>query len=124
MGAGATVVLQGLHLTDPVVAAYCRSLEDALGHPVQSNAYLTPVGPRACRCTTTRTAFVLQVSGTKRWQVYDPVLELPLKHQRYTAEMGAPGETVLDVEVEPGDTLYLPRGWLHQALTSDEDSLT
>jgi hypothetical protein len=71
----------------------------------------------------THDVFALQVAGTKRWLVYEPALELPLKHQRYTRELGGPAETVLDILVEPGDTLYLPRGWLHEALTSDEDSL-
>jgi ribosomal protein L16 Arg81 hydroxylase len=55
--------------------------------------------------------------------VYEPVLELPLKNQRYRAALGEPGEAVLDVTLHDGDTLYLPRGWLHQALTSHTDSL-
>jgi hypothetical protein len=55
--------------------------------------------------------------------VYEPVWELPLKNQRYDSKLGAPGAPVLDVTLRPGDTLYLPRGWLHEAKTSDADSL-
>jgi len=55
--------------------------------------------------------------------VYPPVLELPLKNQKYVPEMGEPGEPVLDVTMRAGDLLYLPRGWLHQAMTSDAPSL-
>jgi hypothetical protein len=51
------------------------------------------------------------------------VLELPLKDQRYRSALGEPGDAVLDVTLRAGDTMYLPRGWLHQALTSDSDSL-
>jgi hypothetical protein len=122
--AGATIVLQGLHLNWGPLARYCRGLEARLGHPVQCNAYSTPRRSQGLAVHhDTHDVFVLQVSGRKRWLVYEPVLELPLREQRYTEALGGPGEIVLDVELEAGDTLYLPRGWLHEALTSDEDSL-
>ena len=121
---GATVVLQGLHLTWAPLARYCRELEAVLGHPVQGNAYLTPRRSQGLPIHhDTHDVLVLQVSGTKRWLVYEPALELPLRDQRYSAALGAPATPVLDMVLQPGDTLYLPRGWLHEALTSEEDSL-
>jgi lysine-specific demethylase/histidyl-hydroxylase NO66 len=72
----------------------------------------------------THDVFSLQVTGEKRWLVYEPAWELPLKNQRYKAEtMGEPEAPVLDVTLRAGDTLYLPRGWLHEAKTSETDSL-
>ena len=122
--AGATIVLQALHLTHPALAAFCRSLEATLGHPAQANAYYTPRRSQGLPVHhDTHDVFVLQVAGEKRWLVYRPVLPLPLKDQRYSPELGAPGEPVLDLVLGPGDTLYLPRGWLHEALTSETDSL-
>jgi hypothetical protein len=121
---GATIVLQGLHLSRPAVGAFCRSLEETLGHPAQANAYYTPRAAQGLPVHhDTHDVFVLQVSGEKRWLVYEPAVELPLKDQRYSPELGAPGEPVQDRVLQPGDMLYLPRGWLHEALTSDTDSL-
>jgi hypothetical protein len=122
--AGATIVLQGLHHHWPALAAFCRDLEATLGHSVQANAYYTPRGSQGLPVHhDTHDVFILQVAGDKRWLVYEPALELPLRDQRYSQELGDPGETVLDVRLEAGDTLYLPRGWLHEALTSETDSL-
>ena len=121
---GATIVLQGLHHLWLPLARYCRQLEAYFGHPVQANAYYTPAGSQGLPVHhDTHEVISLQVAGAKRWLVYEPALELPLKNQRYRSALGAPGEPVLDVTLRAGDTLYLPRGWLHQALTSDEDSL-
>jgi hypothetical protein len=121
---GATIVLQGLHLTRPSIGAFCRSLEETLGHPAQANAYYTPRAAQGLPVHhDTHDVFVLQVAGEKRWLVYEPALELPLKSQRYSSELGEPGEPVGDRTLRPGDMLYLPRGWLHEALTSETDSL-
>ena len=122
--AGATIVLQGLHHLWLPLARYCRHLESYLGHPVQANAYYTPRGSQGLPVHhDTHEVISLQVAGEKRWLVYEPVLDLPLKNQRYESALGAPGDPVLDVTLHAGDTMYLPRGWLHQALTSDFDSL-
>jgi hypothetical protein len=121
---GATIVLQALQLQHPPLAEFCRGLEAELGHPVQANAYYTPASAQGFAVHhDTHDVFCLQVEGEKRWLVYPPVLELPLKHQKYVPEMGEPGDPVLDVTMRAGDLLYLPRGWLHQAMTSDTASL-
>jgi ribosomal protein L16 Arg81 hydroxylase len=121
---GATIVLQALQLQHTPLADFCRELERELGHPAQANAYYTPSSAQGFKVHhDTHDVFCLQVEGEKRWLVYPPVLELPLKSQKYTPELGEPGEPVLDVTLRAGDTLYLPRGWLHQAMTSDAASL-
>ena len=121
---GATLVLQALHLHWPAAALYCRSLEMLLACPVQVNAYLTPAAARGFAVHhDTHDVFVLQISGRKRWRLYEPVLELPLKHQRWSPRLGDPGPPVDEFELEAGQTLYLPRGWPHEATTSDDESL-
>ena len=121
---GATLVLQGLHHHWHAAALFCRELEMYLECPVQANAYHTPASAQGFAVHhDTHDVFVLQVAGRKRWRVYEPLLELPLKSQRWSSQRGEVGEPALDFVLEGGDTLYLPRGWPHEASTSDTDSL-
>jgi cupin superfamily protein len=121
---GATIVLQGLHLNWTPLAKFCRGLEVDLGYPAQANAYYTPRGSQGFAVHhDTHDVFVLQVAGEKHWRIYDPLFELPLKHQRYSKALGEHGPPTLELTLRAGDSLYLPRGWLHDALTSETDSL-
>ena len=122
--AGATLVLQALHLWRSAVAVYCRGLEMRLGFPVQANAYLTPAAARGFAVHhDTHDVFVLQVAGGKRWRLYEPRLELPLKDQRWSPDLGDVGPPIDEFTLQAGDTLYVPRGWPHEAETSHEEAL-
>jgi ribosomal protein L16 Arg81 hydroxylase len=123
--AGATLVLQALHLHHHPAALYCRGLEIALGWPVQANAYCTPPSAQGFAVHhDTHDVFVLQVSGHKHWRIYEPVVELPLKDQRWSADRAdAVGAPVHDIVLRAGDTLYIPRGWPHEAAAAQDASL-
>jgi hypothetical protein len=122
--AGATIVLQALHLNWHPAALYCRGLESSLGCPVQTNAYWTPATARGFNVHhDTHDVFILQVAGRKRWLFYEPVVELPLRDQKWRHGLDDAGEPAADLMLEPGDTLYLPRGWPHQATAEAGDSL-
>jgi bifunctional lysine-specific demethylase and histidyl-hydroxylase NO66 len=104
--AGATIVLQGLHRSWPPVAAFCRSLEATLTHRVQANAYLTPPVAQGLNLHgDPHDVFALQTHGVKRW-VVEP-----------------PDEPRWELELQPGDVLYLPAGTRHAAQTVDRPSL-
>ncbi|WP_067501524.1 cupin domain-containing protein [Actinoplanes sp. TFC3] len=126
---GATLVLQGLHRIWPPLIDYARRLGEELRQPLQVNAYLTPAGNKGFATHyDTHDVFVLQVEGTKRWRIHEPVLSEPLERQAWGGradEVGATAEgpAALDVVLAPGDALYLPRGWLHSAQAQGERSL-
>ena len=118
--AGATLVFQSLQRYWPPLARFCRSLELELTHPAQANAYITP--PRARGLAVhhdTHDVFVLHLSGRKQWQVYEPAVELPLPDQPWKAATHTPGPVVLSVGLEPGDCLYVPRGFPHSASANE-----
>lgn len=121
---GATIVLQALHRQSPAVAAFCRDLELFLTHPVQANAYVTPAVSKGFALHhDTHDVFVLQTRGRKRWRVYRPLVELPTPGQRWSRVAEGPGEPIIDAELRPGDCLYLPRGFPHEAEARDEVSI-
>lgn len=92
---GATIVLQGLQRFWPPLTRFCRELDEALGHPTQVNAYVTPPDARGLGVhSDSHDVFVLQVFGSKRWDVGEPASAL---------------------ELRPGDTLYMPEGTAHSA---------
>lgn len=126
---GASIVLQGLHRLWPPVIAFVRGAVDDLGHPVQANAYITPPANRGFEPHyDVHDVFVLQVSGSKRWVVHAPVHDHPLPSQPWTQHRDeiaerVLGEPVIDTVLEQGDSLYLPRGWVHSAQALDQTSI-
>ncbi|MFS4488753.1 cupin domain-containing protein [Dietzia kunjamensis] len=127
--AGATIVLQGLHRFWPPIIDFVRGMTSDIGHPVQTNAYITPPANRGFDPHyDVHDVFVLQVSGTKRWRVHEPVHHHPLADQPWTDHREAIAERakdapVIDTVLEPGDCLYLPRGWIHSAEAQGDTSI-
>jgi hypothetical protein len=107
---GATIVLQGMHRFWLPLARFCRDLELELGHPTQVNAYITPPGSRGFDLhEDPHDVFVLQAFGRKHWEVFDPGDAVG------ASASGAP----LSVELQPGDSLYIPKGGRHAARTQE-----
>jgi lysine-specific demethylase/histidyl-hydroxylase NO66 len=121
---GATIVLQALHRQWPPVAALCRDLELEMTHPTQANAYVTPATSQGFAVHhDTHDVFVIQTHGHKGWRVYEPVVELAGKEQPWSKDLGDPGEPVLEAALSPGDCLYIPRGFPHDAVARQEVSI-
>ncbi|GLZ44812.1 hypothetical protein Acsp06_09970 [Actinomycetospora sp. NBRC 106375] len=125
---GHTVVLQGVHRTWAPVADLVTDLAAELGHPAQTNAYVTPASSQGFSAHyDVHDVFVLQVAGTKRWHVHAPVHPDPLRSQPWNDRADAVAERaaeepLIDEVLEPGDALYLPRGYLHSATAQGEVS--
>lgn len=118
---GHTVVLQGLHRLWPPLIDFAGALTSDLGHPVQINAYITPPSSQGFAAHyDVHDVFVLQVAGEKRWRIHAPVLTDPLRDEPWTDHRGAvearaAEPPLIDAVLRPGDSLYLPRGYLHAA---------
>jgi hypothetical protein len=95
-------------------------VEAYLDHAVHTNIYITPgevsgFGPHY----DAHDVFIFQISGAKHWKIYKPVFDLPHASQPFRSQMFRPCAPLLELDIEPGDLLYLPRGFVHTTNTSD-----
>ena len=91
--------------------------------------YATPAaGQAVCAHADDRDVFVVQLQGTKRWLVYgNPPVVLPHADEQVgksdahplEPEHVAEGNVAIEVELTPGDALYIPRGFVHQAFCGE-----
>lgn len=72
----------------------------------------------------TRDVFAVQLLGRKRWILKKPNFEFPLYMQQSKnfPKLQEPEEIYMDIVLEAGDILYIPRGWWHDPLPLDEET--
>ena len=123
LSGGATLVLDCVEELAPRVRKLAASFRDALHAGNYVNLYAGWHSQNGLDLHwDSQEIMVLQLSGKKRWQIYQPTRTDPLPD-----DMEAPprpsGPPIWDGMLEDGDMLYIPRGWWHVAFPVGEPSL-
>ena len=125
---GCSIIINYADLHHPIIANLCNDLQRTFPH-VYANAYLTPPNSYAVPAhADDRDVLVMQILGSKRWKIYKHVpVEYPFDEEQVgkngnvidTSVLNDGGLCFRDKEVilYPGDVLYLPRGFVHEAST-------
>ncbi|MFE3992097.1 cupin domain-containing protein [Streptomyces goshikiensis] len=121
---GATIIIDGLHTRWAPLQRLVHALGVETNAKFQVNTYLTPGGEAQGfkPHQDNHDVFIAQAHGIKRWALYGTRHELPLKHHHQTP-VDEYGEPEHEFDLHPGDLLYLPRGTVHAARSTDSASL-
>lgn len=116
---GATIILQQAHQLDPRLGRLCRSLEYVFSSHVQTNLYLTPPNAQGFRTHyDNHDVLVIQVAGEKRWRLYGTPVDTPYRGEAFELGKYESGELKHEFVLKAGDCAYVPRGLMHDAVTS------
>lgn len=103
-----------------------RSLSEELMSIVHANIYISPPGGAGFDVHwDTHDVFVLQLSGSKQWSLYESQVGLALSEEVSTRlrseELSS--HSLSQVVLDAGDLMYLPRGIPHSAKANDRESI-
>jgi bifunctional lysine-specific demethylase and histidyl-hydroxylase NO66 len=116
---GATIILQQAHQLEPSLGRFCRGLEYIFSAHVQTNLYLTPPNAQGFKTHyDNHCVFVLQIAGEKAWRLYEKPVDTPFRGEEFEAGKFEPGELKQEFVLKAGDCAYVPRGQMHDAMTS------
>ncbi|MEV8225233.1 cupin domain-containing protein [Streptomyces sp. NPDC079167] len=118
----------------PFLAEASRAIQEETGYSNYVSAFLTP--PRSqglLHHWDQQMGVIAQVKGVKRWQLWRPECPAPMREYQESFRVWNPDfipkwETLgpdMEIALEPGQSLVLPRGWVHNphALDSDEGTV-
>lgn len=101
------------------VATLTQAFTTEIGYPVRANGYFSPAASRGLAPHyDSSDVFVVQVRGSKTWHLYSEYSQqkpVPLYENRFDPMRHQPSVTPTAMELEVGDLLYIPRGYMHAA---------
>ncbi|HLL31743.1 MAG TPA: cupin domain-containing protein, partial [Allosphingosinicella sp.] len=125
---GASLVANAVEEVSADVRAICAGLAGQFGGRAGANLYCSSRGVQAfaSHCDP-HEVFAVQCEGEKSWNIYAnraaaPVEALEGPDAQATIDR-VKGPVAMKVEMRPGDLLYIPRGFYHDALASSGASL-
>ncbi|MFN7654097.1 MAG: JmjC domain-containing protein [Cyclobacteriaceae bacterium] len=120
---GSTVILQAIHKIHPHLNTFVNNLSDEFGESVEINAYCSYPGKRGFdKHTDAHEVFILQVEGSKQWEIYDIENIFPIENQLGSSIENKEYNCKI-YKLEKGDVLYVPRGVWHSAFADNTTSL-
>lgn len=126
LGKGASMVLNEIDQLTPGLRAAAGALEQALNGKAQGNLYCSwKAHPAFGSHFDTHDVFAIHVAGEKVWNVYQRHFLDPIAHPRFknldrAFDEAHKGTLEQQVRLTPGDLLYLPRGYYHDALAESD----
>ena len=128
---GATINLNEVEQLDENLAAVSRAFAMAFSCRSNCNLYLSRKEVTALDTHFDPTdVFVLHLSGRKRWKIYDQRFEAPAYVDGYQQASfpkeyheAHKGRVLLQPTLSPGDVLYIPAGYYHDAMALTDSSL-
>jgi len=122
---GYTLIVNDAALFNARLQRFSNRIQRELLAYCQANVYLTPPAAQGFQIHhDSHDTLTAQIEGEKTWRIYKPLVALPLEAQPFDVATNLDNvELVREVHLRPGDTLYIPRGYLHEAKTSSTQSL-
>lgn len=116
---GSTIVVQAAQRIFYNLNNACGKIADYFKSPVQANMYVTPTRSVGFNPHwDTHDVFVLQITGTKTWHLFGTEKKLPVKGQTLDIK-NFKKSPIKTIQLYPGDLLYVPRGYVHDAMSDD-----
>lgn len=120
---GATLVLSHAQRLHAPLMNLCRQIQASFCMASQTNLYLSPPGQQGFKPHyDTHDVFVLQVSGSKTFHFFNSRVENPTGKHRFDHSTFNVAEKTEQIKLTAGDTLYIPRGMVHDAVADDQQS--
>lgn len=126
---GASIIAGDVQELTPELRALSHRLARDFAGLVGANVYCSFGGIQAFDTHfDLHHVFAVQLEGEKTWRLYENRAEAPVSFPVDDAESRrwfteTRGRLMTEVHMRPGDVLYLPRGWYHDAITTEGASL-
>jgi lysine-specific demethylase/histidyl-hydroxylase NO66 len=121
---GYTIVLENVQRYVRAIASLAHSIDVELNFATQVNAYFTPPQSQGFVAHfDDHDALIVQLQGSKIWHLYEGIDVAPHNMWRHESIAAEQLPEPVDVRLETGDVLYVPRGRVHAAESTSELSV-